>query len=99
MGVSMIGRFAVSSLALVGVFAASLHQHAIAQVDAPYQTREERDIYSPGPGEGGSVLDATNPLDLINRIRQSGAMNDATPPSDAIDAALKAYQQQSAAQP
>ena len=95
----MIGRLAVSSLALAGVLAACVHQHASAQVDAPYQTREEREIYNPGPGEGGSVLDATNPLDLINRIRQSGAMNDATPPADAIDAALKAYQQQPAAQP
>ena len=95
----MIGRLAVSRLALAGVLAACVHQHASAQVDAPYQTREEREIYSPGPGEGGSVLDATNPLDLINRIRQSGAMNDATPPADAIDAALKAYQQQPAAQP
>ena len=95
----MIGRLAISSFALAGVLAACVHQHASAQVDAPYQTREEREIYSPGPGEGGSVLDATNPLDLINRIRQSGAMNDATPPADAIDAALKAYQQQPAAQP
>jgi hypothetical protein len=40
------------------------------------------------------VLDATNPMDLLNRIRQSGAMDDATAPSDAVDAALKAYQQQ-----
>jgi hypothetical protein len=39
------------------------------------------------------VLDATNPMDLLNRIRQSNAMDDATPPSDAVDAALKAYQQ------
>ena len=84
---------------MAGVLAACVHQYASAQVDAPYQTREERDIYSTGPGEGGSVLDATNPLDLINRIRQSGAMNDATPPADAIDAALKDYQQQPAAQP
>ena len=28
-------------------------------------------------------------MDLINRIQRAGAMNDATPPSDAIDAALK----------
>jgi hypothetical protein len=71
----------------------------MAQVDAPYQTREEREIYNSGPTDGGSILDATNPLDLINRIRQSGAMSDATPPGDAIDAALKAYQQQPAESP
>jgi hypothetical protein len=35
-------------------------------------------------------------MDLINRIQQAGAMDDATPPSDAIDAALKAYQKKDA---
>ena len=95
----MIRRFAVSSLAIAGVLAVGPDQQAMAQVDAPYQTREERETYNVGPNDGGSVLDAANPLDLINRIRQSGAMSDATPPADAIDAALKAYQQQPAAQP
>jgi hypothetical protein len=33
-------------------------------------------------------------MDLLNRIRRSGAMDDATAPSDAVDDALKAYQQQ-----
>ena len=61
------------------------------QVEAPYQNREERQLYDPGSGGGDSILDATNPMDLINRIRQSGALDDATPPSDAIDAALKAF--------
>ena len=64
---------------------------ARAQVDAPYQNREEREIYG-DTNNNGSVLDAANPMDLMNRIRRSTAMNDATPPSDAIDAALKALQ-------
>ena len=68
---------------------------ASAQVEQPYQNREEREIFGNG-NDGGSVLDATNPMDLINRIRQSGAMDDATPPSDAIDAALKSFQQEPA---
>jgi hypothetical protein len=68
---------------------------AFAQMGA-YETPQERQIYSPDSAgsAGGSVLDATNPMDLLNRIRQSSAMDDATPPSDAVDAALKAYQQQ-----
>ena len=74
-----------------------------AQVDGAYQNREEREIFSPGPGgDSGAILDATNPMDLINRIQRAGAMDDATPPSDAIDAALKALEQEpqnSAAQP
>ena len=66
---------------------------ANAQVDAPYQNREEREIYGES-NDNGSVLDATNPMDLLNRIRRSTAMDDATPPSDAIDEALKAFQNQ-----
>ena len=69
---------------------------AVAQMGSAYETPQERQIYSPDSAgsASGSVLDATNPMDLLNRIRQSSAMDDATPPSDAVDAALKAYQQQ-----
>ena len=67
-----------------------------AQVDGAYQNREEREIFSTGPGgDSGTILDAANPMDLINRIQRAGAMNDATPPEDAIDAALKELQQES----
>lgn len=52
-------------------------------------------------GTGGparsSVLDATNPIDLMNRIRRATAMDDATPPGDAIDAALRDFNAQPAA--
>ena len=45
-----------------------------------------------------SILDATNPLDLMNRIRRATALDDATPPNTAIDAALMEFEaQQSAA--
>ena len=64
---------------------------AHAQVDAPYQNREEREIYG-DTNDSGSILDVANPMDLLNQIRRATAMDDATPPSDAIDAALKAYQ-------
>ncbi len=67
-----------------------------AQVETQYQNREEREIYGSGAqgSESGSILDATNPMDLINRIRQAGSLDDATPPADAIDAALKALELQ-----
>lgn len=65
-----------------------------AQVDVGYQNREEREIFSTNPiNDSGAILDASNPMDLINRIQRAGAMNDATPPSDAIDAALMQLQQ------
>ena len=64
-----------------------------------YQTPAEQEIYNTEPGKPkGSVLDATNPMDLLNRLRQVNAMNDATDPSDAIDAALKGWESQAPAQ-
>ena len=63
---------------------------AKAQIDPTYQNRDESDIFGNGSEVAGSSpnLDATNLMDLINRLRQSEAMRDATPPSDAIDAGL-----------
>ena len=84
---------AVAQLALPCLIAATMPVGANAQVDAPYQNREEREIYGES-NDNGSVLDAANPMDLLNRIRRSTAMDDATPPSDAIDEALKAFQNQ-----
>ena len=69
---------------------ASLVAPVSAQVDGGYQNREEREIFSTGPGgDSGAILDATNPMDLINRIQRAGARIVAAPPSDAIVAALK----------
>ncbi len=84
---------AVAQLVLPCLIAATIPIGAYAQVDAPYQNREEREIYGES-NDNGSVLDAANPMDLLNRIRRSTAMDDATPPSDAIDEALKAFQNQ-----
>ena len=84
---------AVAQLVLPCLIAATIPVGANAQVDAPYQNREEREIYG-NTNDNGSVLDAANPMDLMNRIRRSTAMDDATPPSDAIDEALKAFQNQ-----
>ncbi|EAR20002.1 hypothetical protein WH7805_13818 [Synechococcus sp. WH 7805] len=39
------------------------------------------------------MLDATNPMELMQRLRQATSLNDATAPSDAIDAALRALEQ------
>ena len=89
----MILRFTSVALVLLALAPA-----AQAQIESTYQNKEERDIYGNGaPGaDGGSILDATNPMDLINRIRQAGSLDDATPPADAIDAALKALELQPA---
>ena len=57
-----------------------------------YSTDEKRDIYSTFDSEDqidqGLPID---PFDLMNRLKQAGAMNDATTPSDALDEALNAF--------
>lgn len=61
---------------------------------------QEKQIFDYGPSgsngssKAGSVLDSTNPIDLMNKIRKGTAMDDATPPGDAVDAALKALDAQ-----
>jgi hypothetical protein len=55
---------------------------------------QERQIYGgSGTGSGSSSpLDAKNPIDLINQLRRSTSLDDATPPSTAVDQALKALE-------
>ena len=59
-----------------------------------YSTDEQRDIYSTFDTEDqidqGLPID---PFDLMNRLKQAGAMNNATTPSDALDEALNAFDQ------
>jgi len=59
--------------------------------------------YDPGngsrPGGSSSGLNPANPLDLINKIRRGSAMDNATPPGDAVDQALKELEAQSRPQP
>ena len=59
-----------------------------------YSNDEKRDIYSTFDAEDkvdqGLPID---PFDLMNRLKQVGAMNNATTPSDALDEALNAFDQ------
>lgn len=78
-------------LALVPL-AAQAQQAGYGQtIDSPQQERELD--YGTG-SNSGAVLDATNPIELMNRLQRASAMDDATVPSDAIDAALKDFQTQ-----
>ena len=66
---------------------------------------QERQMFGNGNSGGGSLggggggLDVSNPIDLINRLRRSSAMDDAPPPSSAVDQALKALEAQSGPAP
>ncbi len=57
--------------------------------------QEERELDSGTGSRGGAVFDATNPIDLMNRMRRATALDDATSPGDAVDAALKDFHSQS----
>ncbi len=89
------------ALALPLLVAAALAPQSLRAQQAGYgQTinspQQERELdYGTGP-QRNSVLDATNPIDLMNRLRRATAMDDATAPSDAIDAALRDFQAQPA---
>lgn len=84
-------------LGLIGVISLVIPVDVLAQespMGSGYQSPQQRDVFQTVPGQNDqeSVLDATNPMDLMNRLRRANAMNDATPPGDAIDAALKAFE-------
>ena len=59
-----------------------------------YSTDEKRDIYDTFDTEDqidqGLPID---PFELMNRLKQVGAMNNATTPSDALDEALNSFDQ------
>ena len=57
-----------------------------------YSIDEKRDIYNTFDAE--SQIDQglpIDPFDLMNRLKQAEAMDDATTPSDALDEALKSF--------
>ena len=64
-----------------------------------YSIDEKRDIFSTFDEEGqkdqGLPID---PFDLMNRLKQVGAMNDATTPTDALDEAINAFDQSESAE-
>lgn len=61
-------------------------------------TPMEQQVYGgSGPSSGsGSILNSANPIDLMNKIRKGTALDDATPPSSAIDQALRDFDSQPA---
>jgi hypothetical protein len=63
------------------------------------QSVQEQQIYDNSPNRPRGVLDATNPIDLMNRLRRSTAMDNATNPGDAVDQALRDLEKQSSPGP
>lgn len=98
-GLTAVGLTA-AGLSAAGLSAALLERPVRSQQQGYGQTIQDSSSggassLGPGVGKSGSILDATNPIDLMNRLRRSQALDDATPPSSAIDQALKDYSVQS----
>jgi hypothetical protein len=64
-------------------------------------TPMERQVYDGGArgGSSGSPLESGNPLDIMNVIRRNQSLSEATPPSSAIDDALRDFDAQAAPAP
>ena len=80
-----------ASSALLIVSPSAQPQTTLSQPSS-IERNEDRDIDNTLPGEStqkGSVLDVTNPMELMRSLRQASSMNDATDPVDAIDEALR----------
>ena len=91
----VIPRLTCSGLTILVLGSTSFVADSLAQVTGEITNSEEREFYEtiPGQGKQKSILDATNPLELMNRLRAASALDNATSPSDAIDDALKAFEE------
>jgi hypothetical protein len=71
-----------------------------AWADNPYSTspslQQQVIDYGPGNTKPKSLFDAKNPGDMINTLRKGAALDNATPPGDAVDSALRAFDAQNA---
>ncbi|MEB3176542.1 MAG: hypothetical protein VKJ87_02970, partial [Synechococcus sp.] len=56
----------------------------------------ERDLYNYGSARPKPAVDITNPMSIMTQLRNMQGAEDATPPGDAIDAALKDFETSSA---
>lgn len=96
----------ISSLPLAGslLLPALLHPLAARAQQQGYgqtmgTTPMERQVYDADPrggSGGGSPLESGNPLDIMNVIRRNQSLSEATPPSSAIDDALRDFEAQGA---
>ena len=91
----VIPRLTLSGLTIFVLGSTFFTADSLAQVSGEIINPEERELYEtiPGQGKQKSILDATNPLELMNRLRAVSALDNATSPSDAIDDALRAFEE------
>jgi hypothetical protein len=54
------------------------------------ESNREKDLYNFGPSSPSGV-DISNPMSVMNMLQNMSTAGDATPPGDAIDAALRDF--------
>ena len=77
----------ITSFGIFG-FPFTVYAQSLEKEEFPDQL-EIHDTFSSDENKG-TLLDVSNQMDLMQRIKQKTAMEDATSPSDAIDEALRA---------
>ena len=78
--------FAVASIAIIGFILPSFAESS--ENEYLPENREIHNTFSEDQNDG-TLLDASNQMELMQRIRQANTLLDATSPSDAIDEALQ----------
>ena len=63
---------------------------APAAFATPQETNRDKDLYNYGPSSPSGV-DVTNPMGIMNMLKNMSAGANSTPPGDAIDAALSDF--------
>ena len=64
---------------------------APAAMAEPQETNRERELYNYGSNRSGWRIDVSNPMSIMNMLQNMSTAGDATPPGDAIDAALSDF--------
>jgi len=63
---------------------------APAALATPKETNRDKELYNYGPSSPAG-LDVSNPMSIMNMLQNMKTAGDATPPGDAIDAALSDF--------
>ena len=64
---------------------------------AQKETLRDRELYEYGGGQPKPAVDISNPMSIINQLRNMQTAGDPTSPGDAIDAALEEFEKPSTA--
>ena len=85
-------RLAMPAATVAAALAGSVFVLPAGLQAAPNEPIQEQNLYNYGAkGPNNSVLDVANAMELMNRLRNSSSMDNATSPKDAVDAALKQF--------